>query len=88
MYFAHLLPPAKVARIVEQMIAQWEPLEAELDGYVRADCAEMTPGMRFAAGYGRAVVGAALAYARANKEQLVEAVAEGGEPRPVALAGD
>lgn len=88
MYFAHLLPPERVSALIEQMIAQWGPLEAELDGYVRADCPEMTPGMRFAAGYGRAVVRAAMAYVRTHQGQLVEAVAQRRETEAVALAGE
>ena len=31
MYFAHLLPPARVAAIIDQMIAHWEPLVAEIE---------------------------------------------------------
>ncbi len=38
MYFAHLLPPARVAPIIEQMAAQWAPLVAELEGC--AACAD------------------------------------------------
>jgi hypothetical protein len=45
--------------------------------------------MRFAAGYGRAVLGAALAYVREQKEELVREVAEVVErPAPLALAGE
>ena len=36
MYFAHLLPPERVAAIVDQMIARWEPLVAELETCVAA----------------------------------------------------
>jgi DNA-binding PadR family transcriptional regulator len=86
MYFAHLLPPGRVASIVEQMIAQWEPLVAEIESCATAD--ELTPGMRFAAGYGRAVLGAALAYVRANKAALVDEVAAAGDHAPLAVAGE
>jgi hypothetical protein len=87
MYFAHLLPPERVAAIIDQMIARWEPLVAEIEACVEASG---TPGMRFAAGYGRAVLGAALAYVREQKEELVREVAEVVE-RPagaLALAGE
>jgi hypothetical protein len=69
------------------MVAHWEPLVAEIEGCIETS---PTPGMRFAAGYGRAVLGAALAYVRAQKDELVRDVAEAGE-RPaeaLALAGD
>lgn len=87
MYFAHLLPPERVAAIIDQMIAHWEPLVAEIETCVEAS---VTPGMRFAAGYGRAVLGAALTYVREQKEELVREVAEVAE-RPagaLALAGE
>jgi PadR family transcriptional regulator AphA len=87
MYFAHLLPPERVAAIVDRMIAHWEPLVAEIE-----ICAEAsgTPGMRFAAGYGRAVLRAALAYVRAQKAELVREVAEaaGSPSATLALAAE
>ena len=85
MYFAHLLPPARVAAIIDQMIAHWEPLVAEIERCAAAAACDVTPGMRFAAGYGRAVLGAALTYVREHKAELVEAV---GAPEPLALAGE
>jgi hypothetical protein len=44
--------------------------------------------MRFAAGYGRAVVGAALAYVRANKAGLVQEVAATVDPERLVLAAN
>lgn len=88
MYFAHLLPPERVASIVDRMSARWEPLVAELESCTTADDPGMTPGRRFAAGYGRAVVRAALAYVRANKAALVDELASAREGEPVAMAGD
>lgn len=86
MYFAHLLPPARVAEIVDQMITYWEPLLAEIGACVGSDAADQgaTPGMRFAAGFGQAVVGAALRYVREHKPALLQEIA--GDP--MALAGD
>jgi PadR family transcriptional regulator, regulatory protein AphA len=86
MYFAHLLPPAHVAAIIDRMVAQWAPLVAELDSCM--DGADMNPGMRFAAGYGRAVLGAALTYVRQHKAELIEAIDERRELEPIALAGE
>ena len=89
MYFAHLVPPARVAAIIDQMIAHWEPLVAGLERCAAGDACDLapTPGVRFAAGYGRAVLGAALTYVRDHKAGLIHAV---GEPAagPMALAGD
>ena len=88
MYFAHLLPPERVAGIIERMIAQWEPLVAELEIWATADDRQITPGQRFAAGYGRAVLGAALAYVRARKGAFVDEVAIARDRPAVAMAGD
>jgi PadR family transcriptional regulator, regulatory protein AphA len=87
MYFAHLLPPERVAAIIDQMIAHWEPLVAGIERCIESS---PPPGMRFAAGYGRAVLGAALAYVREQKEGLVRDVAESAEgaAATLALAGD
>ena len=86
MYFAHMLPPDRLAAIIDLMIAQWEPTVAEIERCVAAE--QLTPGMRFAAGYGRAVLGAALAYVRANKADLVREVAAAMDREPLALAGE
>jgi PadR family transcriptional regulator, regulatory protein AphA len=88
MYFAHMLPPTRLAAIIDQMIAKWEPVLAEVEHCATAADVQMTPGMRFAAGYGRAVLGAALAYVRANKADLVRAVTAATEREPLAVAGD
>ncbi len=92
MYFAHLLPAERLAALVDEMIAQWEPALAEIEACTTAAGAEMTPGMRFAAGYGQAVLGAALAYVRAHKRQLVQSATDAAEaqtaPETMALAGD
>jgi DNA-binding PadR family transcriptional regulator len=87
MYFAHMLPPNRLAAIIDQMIAKWEPTVAEIERCVTAEDVPMTPGMRFAAGYGGAVLGAALAYVRANKDDLVREVAAAMEREPLAVAG-
>ena len=85
MYFAHMLPPTRLGAIIDQIIAKWEPTLAEIERCATAE--QLTPGMRFAAGYGRAVLGAALAYVRANKNDLVREVAAATEHAPLALAG-
>ncbi|HEX6141629.1 MAG TPA: PadR family transcriptional regulator [Geminicoccaceae bacterium] len=86
MYFAHLLPPERVAEITEQMVAHWRPVIEGIERCVLAsDAAEIQPGMRFAAGFGRAVLGAAAAYVDQNRQDLVAAVA-GRTPGEAALA--
>lgn len=90
-YFAHLLPPERVERIIEEMLAQWEPAVLGINACLeeRARQAPVSPGMRFAAGYGRAVLGAAMAYVRAHKGELVQEVAEASrEPTAQASAAE
>jgi hypothetical protein len=87
MYFAHLLPPTRLAAIIDERIAEWERAVGEIEACATSDDAHTSPGMRFAAGYGRAVIGAALAYVRANKAGLVHEVAAGVDPESLALAG-
>jgi PadR family transcriptional regulator, regulatory protein AphA len=78
MYFAHLLPVERVRRIVEEMLAQWEPLVTAIDECLEGpqEGAEVSPGTRFAAGYGRAVLGAAIAYVREHKDGLLREIAD------------
>jgi len=91
-YFAHLLPPERLAWIMDQMIARWRQAVADIETCTTAaEGLAMTPGMRFAAGYGRAMLGAALAYVREHQAELVGAVAEiaaPATPEPLPLAGD
>ena len=76
MVFAHLLPPAKVSEIAEQMLDQWGALLASIEGCLGDDCDGLSPGMRFAAGYGQAVIGAARQYVTENKDRLIENIKE------------
>lgn len=76
MVFAHLLPPAKVAEIADAMVTQWDALVDSIDDCMADPDADMSPGMRFAAGYGRTVMQAARQYVVENKTQFIETIAE------------
>lgn len=80
MYFAHLLPPERVDTVLGQMIERFEAtLVEELALFDSADApSELTPGQRFALGYGRTVLTAALAYCKRQRPQLARALR--GEP--------
>ena len=88
MYFAHLLPPTRLAAIIDERIAEWERAVAGIEACCASDDAHASPGMRFAAGYGRAVIGAALGYVRANKAGLLQEVAATVDPERLALAAN
>ncbi|MFW5681021.1 MAG: PadR family transcriptional regulator, partial [Pseudomonadota bacterium] len=62
MCFAHLLTPERAAWVVDRMIAHFDGLmRTEVERWDEA-AAELGPGERFALGYGRAVLTAALSY--------------------------
>lgn len=72
MYFAHLLPPEKVAVLAEEMVAQWDSVLTSIESCVSDDCDGLSPGLRFVAGYGKAVIGAARHYVDQNRMALVD----------------
>lgn len=74
MVFAHLLPPERVAAIASSMIAQWDELLASIDECLGGDGHDLSPGMRFAAGYGQAVMAAAKRYVAENKDGLIATI--------------
>lgn len=79
MYFAHLLPPDQVAAVIDSQIAQWEGIRDCCSACIDSppgDERPPEPGELFAAGYGRAVVGAALAFVSANRDRLIQEIAE------------
>ncbi len=94
MYFAHLLTPERAAAVLDAMIEQMQrTLDVDLVGCERSE-APLTPGQRFALGYGRTVYAAAVGYLLTEREAFLAEVAatdETGHPRPrdlLATAGD
>ncbi len=74
MYFAHLLPPEKVAEITADMIAQWDHVLSLIEPCTTDECENLSPGLRFVAGYGQAVIGAARRYVDQNRNDLIDDV--------------
>ncbi len=94
LYFAHLLPPERLAAVIDTMTVEFERImHSDLESYER-NHAELTPGQRFALGYGRTMLTAALGYLHRQRGQLlreVTATDETGRPRvasDLAVAGD
>jgi DNA-binding PadR family transcriptional regulator len=92
MYFAHLLPPERVDAVLAEMIDRFEAtLVDELALFDSPDApGELTPGQRFALGYGRTVLTAALAYCKRQRPQLARALRGESEPegQPPEVAND
>lgn len=86
MYFAHLMPPEAVDQKLGQMIQSFEAtVEGELASFGANEAwRDLTPGQRFALGYGRTVLGAALAYCREQRPLLAQALREAA---PAAVTG-
>ena len=88
MYFAHLLPPERIAAIFDERMAEWEAQLAAIGACIEvmaeAEGGRVRPGVTFAAGYGRAVIAAARDYVALHKSDLVRAVADAEAPAGVA----
>jgi DNA-binding PadR family transcriptional regulator len=74
MYFAHLLPPERLAAIAEDMMSQWDAVLALIGTCTCDESEELSPGMRFVAGYGQAVIGAARQYVDQHRTVLIDDV--------------
>ena len=72
MYFAHLLPPEKVAALAEDMISQWDSTLSLIDGCLSEGGENLSPSMKFVAGYGKAVIGAARNYVDQNRAGFID----------------
>lgn len=80
LYFAHLLPPARLTVVLDGMLQQWAQVLAE---DLAGDCAGLTPGQRFARGYGQTVLTAAHTYVREHAPALLAELARReGDSRP------
>jgi DNA-binding PadR family transcriptional regulator len=93
-YFAHLVPPDRLAQVIDRMTVQFEQvMSADLERFDGSE-GDLTPGQRFALGYGRTVLTAALDYLRGQRAEFlseIEARRREGRPLPaggLAAAGD
>ena len=90
-YFAHLLPPDRVAGIIDQMIARWEPLVEQVEAFAaaadrpRPDAGDALRRRLRPRGARRST-----AYVREHRAQLLGAITGAATPAPerIALAGD
>ena len=71
MHFAHLLPPHRVADLIEEHILELENMLGFLTDKVADDSVDTTPGMRFAMRYGQELTGHARRFVADEGEQLL-----------------
>jgi DNA-binding PadR family transcriptional regulator len=91
LYFAHLLPPERIAAVLEDMTAAWEQVLHEDLAQIEQERAsggrgELTPGMRFALNFGRTMLATALAYVEREKPQLLRELGTDADPAPAPVA--
>lgn len=70
MFFADLLPPERLAEVFAERKGDIEQKIAEVEGLINT-CDELSPGMRFCAGYGLSQLYAGLAFIEQNEAQLL-----------------
>lgn len=75
MYFSHLLPPERVIEVIDQMTGWWRHVLLQDLATVERDheqpgATPLTPGMRFALGYGRTMMSTAIAYCERHRAEL------------------
>jgi PadR family transcriptional regulator AphA len=75
MYFAHLLPPQRLAQVMDERAAEFDGLLAQIEACGGdLENAEIPVGVRFTMGYGLAVLRAGRDYIRANQGRLLAEV--------------
>ena len=75
MFFAALLPPARIEDALKIKAGEYREILADLDRREAEAEGEIPPGPRFTLEFGRAVYGAALAHVETRGPALVEALA-------------
>ena len=81
MYFAHLMPETHVQAILDDRLADCEYFRKMISD-IEGDCSESLPaGMRFVAGFGKAMTAAMKKYIEENRHLLAE------EPRSRSATG-
>lgn len=71
LYFAHLLPAERLSEVIDHMTRDFEEImRSDLETFERMQD-ELTPGQRFALGYGRTMLTAAIGYLRRQRAQFL-----------------
>lgn len=76
MFFAEWLTPKRLCEVLDAQFEEFIRLRAVIDRWLSQDCAGLPAGMRFTAGYGAAVMGAAIDFMAAHRDELLSALVE------------
>lgn len=77
-FFAELLPAWRIRQFTDEGLAYFESMRAHVEAW-EAECGDSAgPGARFCAGYGKAVLDAAIDYVRSNRDALIDEAATDG----------
>jgi DNA-binding PadR family transcriptional regulator len=71
LYFAHLLPPERLPAVLDAMLGRWERTLGEDLATAAHEAEGMTPGQRFALGFGQAMLTTAIGYVSAHRQALL-----------------
>ena len=75
-FFAHLLPPWRLAQLLDERLGEFEKLIACAERWLAEEDGATAPaGVKFTAGYGMTVMRAACEYIRSNRDKLLDAAA-------------
>lgn len=83
MFFAQWLPPERLRAVVEAQREEFLRLRDAVDCWLREHGSDMPAGMRFTAGYGAAVIRAAIDYLDAHRDELLAAPDTAATASPV-----
>jgi hypothetical protein len=77
LFFAEWLPPERLREVLDAQLDDFIRLRATAEEWLAACAASAPAGMRFTAGYGAAVMGAAIDYIQRHRDELAQRPADG-----------
>jgi DNA-binding PadR family transcriptional regulator len=80
MFFAEWLPPQRLREVLDAQLEEFTRLRAMIERWLSQDCSGLPAGVRFTAGYGAAVMRAAVDYLSEHRDELLSALFDPIEP--------
>jgi DNA-binding PadR family transcriptional regulator len=86
LFFAEWLAPDRLRQVVDGQLDEFLRLREMLEHWLAEHAQEASAGVRFTAGYGAAVMGAAIEYMQSHREELFADAARVPAKEPLAQA--